>query len=218
MQFGPSRSPWAHGSSSMRLSRTKEDSMPEISRNKFSMPNQNDSGPASIGGYPMQPPSHDAGFRAYSSGPSRSVGLPDRGSRGPSVDSGRRRAVEPIKQSTRPNGREHAEVGGQPMSIGPLTIGRPAADTISEVNAPREQAKQLRGKHDMDADKIGKQAKLLLDEFLHEGNEQVITASDPLNCPTSDPRIHTQMMYNPIAITPDPIILSCFKSFFKFLF
>ena len=202
MQFGPSRSPWAHGSSSMRLSRTKEDSMPEISRNKFSMPNQNDSGPASIGGYPMQPPSLDAGFRAYSSGPSRSVGLPDRGSRGPSVDSGRRRAVEPIK----------------PMSIGPLTIGRPAADTISEVNAPREQAKQLRGKHDMDADKIGKQAKLLLDEFLHEGNEQVITASDPLNCPTSDPRIHTQMMYNPIAITPDPIILSCFKSFFKFLF
>ena len=172
MQFGPSHSRWASGSSSMRLARSKEDSGPEISRNKFSA--LADSGPASIGGYPMQPPSLDSGLRAMNlGGPSRSVGLPSRGSRGPSVESERARALEAVKQTTRPNGRDHAEVGGPAMSLGPLPPGRPAPESLSEASMLLEQVKQLKGKPDMTEDEVAHQAKLLLDEFLHEGNEQV---------------------------------------------
>ena len=179
MQLGPgSRSAWASGSGSMRLSRTKEDQPPtDLSRNKFStLLNTQDSGPASIGGYPMQPPSHDSPFDARRGGSSRSMGMPGRGSRGPSADE-RKRAVEAVRQTTKPNGpsaRDHVEAGGPAASMmGPPMIGRPIPEAINEVNCVLEQSKLLRGRPDRSTADVEKQAKLLLDEFLNDGNEKV---------------------------------------------
>jgi hypothetical protein len=41
------------------------------------------------------------------------------------------------------------------------------------VNEVLEQTKQLRGKPDMKPEEIEKHSKLLLDEFLHDGDEKV---------------------------------------------
>jgi hypothetical protein len=181
MQLGPgSRSAWASGSGSMRLSITKDNQPPtDLSRNKFSMLNTQDSGPASIGGYPMQPPTHEMSFdtrRGPPGGSSRSMGMPGRGSRGPSADE-RKRAVEAVRQTTKPNGplaRDHVEVGGPAASMmGPPMPGRPVPEKISEVNYVLEQSKQLRGLPDRSTAEVEKQAKLLLDEFLNDGNEKV---------------------------------------------
>jgi len=147
--------------------------MPEISRNKYSVLTS-DSGPASISGYPMQPPSQDSGHHPMAGGGfSRSVCLPSRPSRGPSAESERYRAVEAVKQSTRPNGRDHVEVGGPAMSLGPLPAGRPVPDSIGEASLLMEQAKLLKGKSDMKREVIEKKGRNFLDEFLHGGTEKV---------------------------------------------
>jgi hypothetical protein len=51
-------------------------------------------------------------------------------------------------------------------------------ETIGEVNRVLEQSKQLRGKPDKSLAEIEKQSKLLLDEFLQNGNEQVNVLRD----------------------------------------
>ena len=137
------------------------------------MLNEQDSGPASIGGYPSQPPSHNSGFdsqRAQAGGPSRSMGVPGRSSRGPSADD---RRADPVRQARTNGPRGHAEAAGPAASMGPSASGRPVPETIGEVNRVLEQSKQLRGKPDKSAAEIEKQSKLLLDEFLNNGNEQV---------------------------------------------
>jgi hypothetical protein len=175
MQLGPgSRSAWASSSSSMRLTRTKEEpAVVDLSRNKFSMLNMQDSGPASISGYPSQPPSHDSGYdslRTQTGGPSRSMYLPGRGTRGTSADD---RKVDASRQTRVNRPRDHAEAAGPAASMGPSASGRPVPETIWEVNRVLEQSKQLRGKPDKSLAEIEKQSKLLLDEFLQNGNEQV---------------------------------------------
>ena len=168
----------------MRLSRTKEEPAPEVSRGRFYMPGQNDSGPSSLGGgYPgMPPPSHDNRYepRRLAGGSSRSMGMPGSGSRGPSVESERKRAVEAVlQQSTKANGpppRDH-EAGGPAASMGVPPAGRPVPDTLSDANLVIEQANLLNGKPDLSRQEIEKQAKLLLAEFLNDENEKVIFTS-----------------------------------------
>jgi hypothetical protein len=62
--------------------------------------------------------------------------------------------------------------------MGPSASGRPVPETIGEVNRVLEQSKQLRGKPDKSLAEIEKQSKLLLDEFLQNGNEQVNVLRD----------------------------------------
>ena len=145
------------------------------------MPGQNDTGPSSLGGgYPsMPPPSHDNRYEPRRSvgGSSRSMGMPGSGSRGPSVESERKRAVEAVlQQSTKANGppsRDH-EVGGPAASVGLPSAGRPVPDTLSDANLVIEQANLLNGKPDLSNLEIEKQARLLLEEFLNDENEKVI--------------------------------------------
>jgi hypothetical protein len=110
------------------------------------------------------------------------MGMPGSGSRGPSVESERKRAVEAVlQQSTKANGpplRDH-EVGGPAASLGLPSAGRPVPDTLSDANLVIEQANLLKGKPDMPDQEIQKQAKLLLEEFLNDENEKVILSSSP---------------------------------------
>ena len=88
------------------------------------------------------------------------------------------RKVDASRQ-TRVNGpRDHAEAAGPAASMGPSASGRPVPETIWEVNRVLEQSKQLRGKPDKSLAEIEKQSKLLLDEFLQNGNEQVNVLRD----------------------------------------
>jgi hypothetical protein len=161
-------------------SRSKEDPQLELSKNKYSMPNTQDSGPSSLGGYPMQQPqSMDGGYdyrRLQVGGPSRSVGLPSRGSRGPSAESERMRAREAVKL-TKPNGplpRDHAEVGGPATSVGHSPAGLPVPNNKSEASLMLVQSNKLKGKRDS-KEKVDKHSVNLLDEFLNNGNVQVST-------------------------------------------
>ena len=151
--------------------------MPDV-RNKYAMLNTQDSGPASLGGYSsMPPPSMDGGYdsRRAGGGPSRSMGMPGRGSRGPSADAEKKRAVEAVRQSSKPAGpqRDHAEVPGMAVSMGPPPTARPVPDNPKEATYIVEQSRLLRGKPDMKEAEIEKKSNLLLKEYLNNENEKV---------------------------------------------
>ena len=165
IQLGPSRSAWTSGSSSMRLGRPKEEPVQET-RNKFSMLSTHDTGTSGLGSYQMAPPSFDSG-RLPPGGPSRSIGVPGRSSRGPSAETDRRRGYDgrpPAKMS---------EASGPTASLGPNKYGRAGPENRNEAFEMLEQTKKLKGKADMSLVEVENQSRLLLDEFLHEGNEQV---------------------------------------------
>ena len=142
------------------MRRVKEEPAQELTRNKLSMLNNQD------GGYSMPPPPFDTG-RPPPGGPSRSIGVPGRSSRGPSVENERRRAFDPRPQKM-------SEVGGPTMSLGPNIHGRHVPETRSEANEMLEQTQKLKGKCDMSDVEIENQSKMLLEEFLSAGNETVI--------------------------------------------
>lgn len=173
IQLGPSRSAWTSGSSSMRLGRPKEEPVQET-RNKFSMLSTHDTGPSSLGPYQMQAPSFDSG-RPPTGGPSRSIGVPGRGSRGPSAETDRRRGYDGRPQA------KMSEASGPTASLGPNMYGRrPQPETRSEAGDVLEQTRKLKGKADMSPSEVENQSKLLLDEYLHEGSEQVCHFSNRL--------------------------------------
>ena len=150
--------------------------MPDV-RNKYAMLNTQDSGPASLGGYSsMPPPSMDSGYdsRRAGGGPSRSMGMPGRSSRGPSADAEKKRAVEAVRQSSKPNGpqREHGDVG-MAVSMGPPLTARPVPDNPKDATYIMEQARHLKGKPDLKKEEIEKKANLLLKEYLNNENEKV---------------------------------------------
>ena len=150
--------------------------MPDV-RNKYAMLNTQDSGPASLGGSSsIPPPSMDSGYdsRRAGGGPSRSMGMPGRSSRGPSADAEKKRAVEAVRQSSKPNGpqREHGDVG-MAVSMGPPLTARPVPDNPKDATYIMEQARHLKGKPDLKKEEIEKKANLLLKEYLNNENEKV---------------------------------------------
>ena len=159
----------------MRLSRTKEDSIPDT-KNKFAMLNQHESsGPSSY--QSMQPPSLDSGYdsRRTGGGPSRSMGVPGRSSRGASEEPDRKRDFGNLRsRNVGPPQRDHHEVGGPAVSMmAPQSASRPVPGNIHEVNYVLEQSKLLRGHPDLNPTELENQAKQLLDEFLNDRNEMV---------------------------------------------
>ena len=159
----------------MRLSRTKEDSIPDT-KNKFAMLNQHESsGPSSY--QSMQPPSLDSGYdsRRTGGGPSRSMGVPGRSSRGASEEPDRKRDFGNLRsRNVGPPQRDHHEVGGPAVSMmAPQSASRPVPGNIHEVNYVLEQSKLLRGHPDLNPTELENQAKQLLDEFLNDRSEMV---------------------------------------------
>lgn len=114
----------------------------------------------------MPPPPFESG-RTPAGGPSRSIGVPGRSSRGPSVENDRRRTFDPRPPSKMP------EAAGPTMSLGPNIHGRHVPDSRSEASDMLEQTRKLKGKCDMSTGEIENQSKMLLEEFLHEGSETV---------------------------------------------
>lgn len=164
IQLGPgsTRSNWGQGSGSMRLSRNKEDPMPNT--NKFAMLHQ-DSGPASISGYPSVPPPQmdNSGYdpRRSGVGPSRSMGMPGRGSRGPSVETERKRAVEAVRFNSKPNG---------PASM--RDFSESSVSRVHHVDEAEAQKGLFKGPLEMSVEDAEKQSRLLLDEYLSCRDEE----------------------------------------------
>ena len=176
----------------MRLSRTKEDSLPDT-KNKFAMLNQHESsGPSSLGYQSTPPPPLDSGYdsRRTAGGPSRSMGVPGRSSRGASEESDRKRDFGNLRpKANGPTQRgEHHDVGGPAVSMmAPQSASRPVPGNIHEVNYVLEQSKLLRGKPDLKPAEVDNQAKQLLDEFLNDKNEKVTNTSTIFsNCSTKN--------------------------------
>lgn len=106
-------------------------------------------------------------------GPSRSMMvLP--ASRESSIDAERQRALEAVRQTFKANA---AAAGGPSASVGHPNRSRPVPENLAEAREDIEQAKQLKGMKDLSPDKIEQYARLLVDEFLHDGNESVSLSS-----------------------------------------
>jgi DNA-binding helix-hairpin-helix protein with protein kinase domain len=145
----------------------KEETVTGGLRNKFSM--LNDGGISDSSREHSEDRSSESRRDRIAGGPSRSMMvLP--ASREASIDAERQRALEAVRQTFKANA---AVAGGSSASVGHLNRSRPVPENLAEAREDIEQAKQLKGKKDLTPDKIEQYARLLVDEYLHDGNETV---------------------------------------------
>ena len=103
-------------------------------------------------------------------GPSRSMILPSRES---SRGNERSRAIEAVRQSLKSNKEATALASGPSASVGHPNRSRPVPETLAEARDDIEQATKLKGKKDLTEDEIENYAKLVMAEYLHDGDEKV---------------------------------------------
>ena len=132
IQLGPgTRSGWAQGSGSQRLSRKEEPPMPGV-RNMFDMLNLGLDGVSDS----SREHSEDRYDSRRGGGPSRSMVLPSRESRESSKENDRLRAIEAVRFNLKANHvqpHKDALAGGPTASMGPPSWGRPVPENRAQV-------------------------------------------------------------------------------------